>query len=419
MAWEQIMKLIESIRIAMRALAANKLRSVLTMLGIIIGVGSVIALMSIGRGAQKYVTDQFAGLGSNLLFITPGQLQDGPPQERDDVKLLTLADMQAVGDRRYAPDVRAVSGEFASRATVARGKKDMEVDVHATMPSYPDVISWNLELGEFFSQNDFDQHARVIVLGSEVYKELFSGAEYPLDQTVQVNNLLFRVIGVMEERGGGLGGNQDTAIFVPLTTAQDRLFRQKTVSGDYQINVIYASVVSEEQTQTAIDQITDVMRERRNISYLSGDDFNIISQSDLISVVGGVLGVLTIFLGAIAGISLLVGGIGIMNIMLVSVTERTREIGLRKAVGAKRRDVLLQFLVESVTLSLVGGTIGILLGVGGATGVGLAFDSFEAVVGADAIMIAFFFSMTVGLVFGIYPAYQASRLNPIDALRYE
>ncbi|MDQ3249516.1 MAG: ABC transporter permease [Chloroflexota bacterium] len=413
------MKLIESIRIAMRALAANKLRSVLTMLGIIIGVGSVIALMSIGRGAQKYVVDQFAGLGSNLLFIAPGQFEDGPPQERVNVKLLTLADMQAVGDRRLAPDVRAVSGEFASRATVTRAKKDTEVDVHATMPNYPDVISWDMALGNFFSQNDFDEHARVIVLGSEVRNELFGPTEYPLEQTVRVNNLLFRVVGVMEERGGGLGGNQDTAIFIPLTTAQDRLFRQKTVSGDYQLNVIYVSVNSEESTAAATDQITEVMRERRNISYLSGDDFNIISQSDLISVVGGVLGVLTVFLGAIAGISLLVGGIGIMNIMLVSVTERTREIGLRKAVGAKRGDVLLQFLVEAVTLSLVGGIIGISLGWGGATSVSLAFDSFDAVVGMDAVLIAFLFSMAVGLVFGIYPAYRASRLNPIDALRYE
>jgi len=413
------MNVFESVRIAMRALAANKLRSTLTMLGIIIGVGSVIALMSIGRGAQKYVTDQFAGLGSNLLFIAPGQLSDGPPQERSNIKLLTLGDMQAIGDRANVPDVKAVSAEFNSRATVTRGKKDMQAEVHATLPSYRDVINWDVAQGSFLTQNDFDEHARVVVLGADAYTKLFEPNEYPLDQIVRVNNLPFRVIGVMVKKGGGLGGNQDEGIFVPLTTAQDRLFKQKTVSGEYQVNVIYASVVSEDRTAGATDEITTLMRERRKISYLSGDDFSIISQSDVISVFGSILGALTVFLGAIAGISLLVGGIGIMNIMLVSVTERTREIGLRKAVGAKRRDVLLQFLVEAVTLSLVGGSLGIALGVSGATSITLAFQSFQAVVGFDAIATAFLFSMAVGLLFGIYPAYRASRLNPIDALRYE
>ncbi|MFN8488325.1 MAG: ABC transporter permease [Caldilineaceae bacterium] len=413
------MNVFESIRIAMRALAANKLRSTLTMLGIIIGVGSVIALMSIGRGAQKYVTDQFAGLGSNLLFIAPGQLSDGPPQERSNIKLLTLGDMQAVGDRINAPDVKAVSAEFGSNAAVTRGKKNLQAQVHATLPSYRDVINWDIGQGSFLTQNDFDEHARVVVLGADAYAKLFEPNEYPLDQIVRVNNLPFRVIGIMAKRGGGLGGNQDEGIFVPLTTAQDRLFKQKTVSGEYQVNVIYASVVSEDRTAAATDEITTLMRERRKISYLSGDDFSIISQSDVISVFGSILGALTVFLGAIAGISLLVGGIGIMNIMLVSVTERTREIGLRKAVGAKRRDVLLQFLVEAVTLSLVGGSLGIALGVSGATSITLAFQSFQAVVGIDAIATAFLFSMAVGLLFGIYPAYRASRLNPIDALRYE
>jgi len=413
------MQIFESMRIAMRALAANKLRSILTMLGIIIGVGSVIALMSIGRGAQKYVTDQFAGLGSNLLFIAPGQVNDGPPQERKNVKLLTVHDMQAIGDRSNVPDVKAVAAEFSAQAAVTRGKKNLQAMVHATLPSYPNVINWEIGQGSFLTQNDFDGHARVVVLGADAYTKLFDPSEYPLDQVVQINNLPFRVIGIMAKRGGGLGGNQDEGIFVPLTTAQDRLFKQKTVSGDYQVNVIYASVVSEDRTAAATDEITAVMRERRKIAYLSGDDFSIISQSDVISVFGSILGALTAFLGAIAGISLLVGGIGIMNIMLVSVTERTREIGLRKAVGAKRRDVLLQFLVEAVTLSLVGGAIGIALGVSGAEAVTLAFQSFKAVVGLDAIAIAFFFSMSVGLLFGIYPAYRASRLNPIDALRYE
>jgi putative ABC transport system permease protein len=403
----------------MRALAANKLRSVLTMLGIIIGVGAVIALMSIGRGVQKYVTDQFAGLGSNLLFIVPGQLESGPPQERLTIKLLTLDDANALADSARVPDVVGIAAEFVNSAALTRGDKNVQVDVHATTVTFPTVRNWQTVIGSYFTQDDLEERGRVAVLGADAYKALFDPNEYPIDQTVQVDNLLFRVIGVMEEKGGGPGGNDDNSIFLPLSTAQDRLFRQKTVSGDYQVSVIYASIISEERTQPAIDQISEILRERRNISYLDSDDFNVISQSDIISVFGDILSALTIFLGAIAGISLLVGGIGIMNIMLVSVTERTREIGLRKAVGAKRSDVLLQFLVEAVTLAVIGGALGITLGVSGAWAIGAAFESFEAVVGIDAVLIALLFSTAVGLFFGIYPAFRASRLNPIDALRYE
>jgi putative ABC transport system permease protein len=223
----------------------------------------------------------------------------------------------------------------------------------------------------------------------------------------------------MESKGGGPGGNLDESAFMPLTTAQDRLFKRKTVSGQYELSVIYASVADPESMDAAQQQLTELMRERRGIKFLDQDDFSIISQNDLISVFGDILGALTIFLGAIAAISLLVGGIGIMNIMLVSVTERTREIGLRKAVGAKRRDVLIQFLIEAVTLAVVGGVIGIVLGWGMAVGVSVAFDAFDAVVGADAVLTSLIFSMAVGLFFGIYPAFRASRLNPIDALRYE
>ena len=413
------MKFFESIRIAMRALAANKLRSVLTMLGIIIGVGAVIALMSIGRGVQKFVTDRFAGLGSNLLFILPGQLEDGPPQERQNIKLLTIDDASALADSARLPDVAGVTAEFVGPATLTRGDKNMRIDVHATTVTYPEIRNWPAVIGSYFTQNDIDERGRVAVLGWAAYQALFEPNEYPIDQTVQVDNLLFRVIGVMEEKGGGPGGNQDESIFLPLSTAQDRLFRQKTVSGTYQVSVIYASIVSEERTQEAIDQITEIMRERRNISYLDGDDFNVISQTDIISVFGDIFSALTIFLGAIAGISLLVGGIGIMNIMLVSVTERTREIGLRKAVGAKRSDVLLQFLVEAVTLAVIGGALGITLGVSGAWAISSAFETFDAGVGVDAVLTALLFSMAVGLFFGIYPAFRASRLNPIDALRYE
>ena len=416
------MKFFESLRVAMRALTANKLRSVLTMLGIIIGVGAVIALMSIGRGVQKYVTDQFAGLGSNLLIIVPGQIVDGPPTARSGggIELFTMADAEAIGDPLLVPDVAAVAPLFMGSATVTRGVRDMQVDVNATTPDFESVRSWPAVEGSFFTDADVEDRARVVVLGSDTYRELFPGGEYAVDQTVQINNLIFRVIGVMESKGaGGPGGSLDESIFVPISTAQERIFRSKTVSGSYQANVIYASVNSSERMDAAQQEIATLLRERRNIQFLDSENFAIISQNDIISVFGEILSALTIFLGAIAGISLLVGGIGIMNIMLVSVTERTREIGLRKAVGARRNDVLVQFLVEAVALAVAGGTIGIVLGVSGALAISTAFEAFEAVVGADAILLSLFFSMAVGLFFGIYPAMRASRLNPIDALRYE
>jgi putative ABC transport system permease protein len=414
------MKVLEALRIAMRALAANKLRSVLTMLGIIIGVGAVIALMSIGRGVEKYVTDQFAGLGSNLLFIAPGQITEGPPSLRTNpVRSLTLGDMLAIADRSRVPHVAAVAADFQTRVQVSRAGKTVTVQANATTPEYPLVRNWNTTIGSYFSTLDSDERQRVVVLGSETYQQLFPNNEYPIDQTVQINGMNFRVIGVMESKGGGPGGNLDRSVFLPLTTGQDRLFKQKTPNGEYRVTVIYASIDDSANIPAAQEAITELMRERRGIKYLDQDDFTIISQNDLISVFGDILGALTIFLGAIAAISLLVGGIGIMNIMLVSVTERTREIGLRKAVGAKRGDVLIQFLIEAMTLAAIGGMIGVALGWGLAQIVSTFFGEFQAVVGADAVVTSLVVATAVGLFFGIFPAFRASRLNPIDALRYE
>ncbi|MCY3709269.1 MAG: ABC transporter permease [Caldilineaceae bacterium] len=414
------MSFYESVRVAMLALAANKLRSVLTMLGIIIGVSAVIALMSIGRGVEKFFVEQFTSLGTNLLYVFPGQLDDGPRQGGRDLGVLTLGDSYAIGNPLRVPDVIAVAPEVRGNALVARSGNDMDVSVSGVTASYQDALSGEAAIGVFLTDTDVEERSRVVVIGSDVFGRLFEPNEDPIDQTIRVNNILFRVIGVMEERGAGVGGsNLDEMIFIPLTTVQDRLFRRRTVSGEYQVNLIYASVVSEDRMDAAQEQIAELLRERHNISFRGEDDFVIINQSDLISIFGDILGAMTLFLSAIAFISLVVGGIGIMNIMLVSVTERTREIGLRKAVGAKRRNVLGQFLIEAVTLALIGGMLGIALGAGGAVAATSFVDNFSAVVGFDAIAISILFSMAVGLFFGIYPAYRASRLNPIDALRYE
>ena len=415
------MSFYESVRVAMLALAANKLRSILTMLGIIIGVSAVIALMSIGRGVEQFFVDQFTSLGTNLLYVFPGQLSDGPPSERGRERgILTLTDSHAINNPLRVPDVIAVAPEVRGNALISRGSSDMDVSVSGVTASYQDALSGDAAIGVFLTDTDVEERSRVVVIGSDVFGRLFEPYEDPLDQTVRVNNITFRVIGVMEERGAGMGGaNLDEMIFIPLTTVQDRLFRRRTVSGDYEVNLIYASVVSEDRMAQAQEQISELLRERHNIAFQGEDDFVIINQSDLISIFGDILSAMTLFLSAIAFISLVVGGIGIMNIMLVSVTERTREIGLRKAVGAKRRNVLSQFLIEAVTLSLIGGLFGIALGAGGAVAATSFVPDFSAVVGIDAIAIAILFSMAVGLFFGIYPAYRASRLNPIDALRYE
>ena len=415
------MNFYESVRVAMLALAANKLRSILTMLGIIIGVGAVIALMSIGRGVEQFFVDQFTSLGTNLLYIFPGQLSSGPPSERGrSVGVLTMSDSHAINNQLRVPAVFAVAPEVRGNASISRGSNDMEVSVSGITASYQDVLSGEAAIGVFLSDADIEERSRVVVIGSDVFGRLFDSTEDPLDQTIRVNNITFRVIGVMEERGAGVGGtNLDEMVFIPLTTAQDRLFRRRTVSGDYQVNTIYAAVVSEDRMEEAQEQISELLRERHNLAFQGEDDFVIINQADLISIFGDILSALTLFLSAIAFISLVVGGIGIMNIMLVSVTERTREIGLRKAVGAKRRNVLSQFLIEAVTLSVIGGILGIALGAGGAVAATSFVDDFNAIVGFDAIAIAILFSMAVGLFFGIYPAYRASRLNPIDALRYE
>jgi putative ABC transport system permease protein len=418
------MKVLESVRLAFRALAANKLRAALTMLGIIIGVGAVITLMAAGEGVSVYIEESFQGIGSNLLFIAPGSMEEnrssgGPPGTSPTLAELTNGDAEALRDPVRAPDVVAVAPAVTNVAVVATGRRDMFAQISGVPPEYADIRNWYTEVGTYFDEGHMNSRARVAVIGKEVVKELFPDNPYPLDQTIKINDVPFRVIGILEEKGGSSFSNEDESVIIPLTTAQTRLFPARSKSGDYLIGGIIVQAASEDRMDAATEQVAAILRERHNIDFRDEDDFSMISQADIIAVFGEITGVLTIFLGAIAGISLLVGGIGIMNIMLVSVTERTREIGLRKAVGARRRDILWQFLVEAMALSVFGGIIGIILGATGAEIISALVDGFRAVVTPDAVVLATTFSAAVGLFFGIYPARRASLLNPIDALRYE
>ncbi len=416
------MSVIESFRIALRALAANKMRSILTMLGIIIGVGAVIALMSVGQGVQQMVTEELQSAGSNLLIIVPGNLSDqqlSNSRQRPS-QPLTNGDWRAINDPLQVPDVVAAVPEIDSSADVSRGKNTLQISVTGTNEAFPAVRNYAVVQGRFISGEDVLGEARVVALGSRVAEKLFSADEYPVGQSIRINGLPFRVVGVMEEKGGGGFGSFDDLIFVPVTTAQQRLFPyMRSSRGEPTLSLIMAKVAGEDRLDTAVADIEDLLRRRHNITFLNEDDFSVINQADILDIFGNIIGVLNTFLGGIAAISLVVGGIGIMNIMLVSVTERTREIGLRKAVGAKRRHILTQFLVEAVVLSLIGGIFGMVLGFVGAIGLASLSEDLSAVVTSDAILLAVGVSTIVGVVFGIYPALRASQLHPIDALRYE
>jgi putative ABC transport system permease protein len=410
-------KLLESIRLALKALGANKLRSVLTMLGIIIGVGAVITLMSVGEGVQAYITQQFQSIGTNLFFLIPGSFE----QELKRPAYLTVKDAEALEDAVEAPDVLRVAPLIQGSASVTVPGKERRVEVSGVTPAYSAVRDWDPRVGTFLTPSDDQGRARVAVLGQSTADYFFPNSPDPSGEIVRINGVPFRVIGVLEERGGSQFRNEDEVILIPLNTALSRIFPRRTNRGEPRLSFIYVQAVSEDRMNAAIEEVSQILRSRHRIAPGEPDDFTAISQSDIIGTFEQITGVLTVFLGAIAGISLLVGGIGIMNIMLVSVTERTREIGLRKAVGARKRDILWQFLTEAIMLSMVGGLIGILLGATGAQIVSyvLRNEGFRAVITVGAVTLASFFSAAVGLFFGIYPAQRAAALNPIDALRYE
>ncbi|GIW10159.1 MAG: hypothetical protein KatS3mg061_1216 [Dehalococcoidia bacterium] len=418
------MNLLESVRIAFRALAANKLRATLTMLGIIIGVAAVIALMSIGKGVQATVTAQIEGLGSNLLFIRPGAVRDGRVAlGAGTAATLTYEDAQALAEPGILPFVTGVAPEFTTGAQIITPGRNWSTRLVGTTPEYEMVRNAPVALGEFLTKQHLEARSSVVVLGANVATNLF-GDDNPIDQTVKIalggrTGTNFRVIGVLAPKGATPFGNQDDQVIVPLTTMYARLFANRTTRGGQQVNVISVQVDDQQNIPATVQQIAEILRQRHRVVE---DDFNIMSQEDMLSTARQVTDVLTVFLGSIAGISLFVGGIGIMNIMLVSVTERTREIGIRKAVGAKRRDILAQFLVEAVVVSVVGGCVGIVLGAAIANAISnlnLGPQRVYGLVTLDSVLLAFGVAAAVGLFFGIYPASRAAALNPIEALRYE
>lgn len=411
------MNLWMSVQIALRSLGANKLRASLTMLGIIIGVMSVIAMLSIGRGAQAAITAQINSIGTNLLFVTPGAPQTGGVRAAAGSAVsLTIDDSNALVGLQ---DVVGVAPTVDSFGQIVYLGNNANARILGVTPEYVDTMNASVADGEFISAANVTGRSAVVVLGSQIATNLFNDSE-PVGQSVRLNNQTFRVIGVMTSKGGTGFLNQDLQIFVPLTTAISRLNRGNQFRGGNSVQDINVKITDSSVQNDVVQEISDVLRERHRVVFQ--DDFQIQSQQDILNTANQVTGVLTIFLGGVAGISLIVGGIGIMNIMLVSVTERTREIGIRKAVGARRRDIMAQFLTEATILSVMGGLIGILFGAIIArliSGINLGSSTLNTVVDLDSVLLAVGFSVAVGLFFGSYPANRAAGLHPIDALRYE
>jgi len=397
---------------ALESLAINKVRSGLTMLGIIIGVAAVIAMLAIGAGAQSAITSQIESIGTNLLYVTSGG-------EASDPEPLTLEDVQALADARLAPAVAQVAPIVRSQATVSVPGESTNSTLIGITPDYFMVQNAPLSEGQLISAYHLENYAAVALLGTEVADALFGRTSGLVGEKVRIQGQIFKVIGLLEEQGGTSFGSADNQVLVPLSLAQLRLLRGEAYD---QVDMIYVQARSSEQVQAAIDDVSQVLRARHRRN-LGEDDFDILSTQAFLETASAITATLTLFLGGIASVSLLVGGIGIMNIMLVTVSERTREIGLRKAVGARKRDIRLQFLVESSLLSLSGGLIGILVGWGISALVGqLATASgtnLNPVVELDAVLIATLFSAAVGLFFGLYPANRAAGLQPVEALRFE
>jgi putative ABC transport system permease protein len=408
------MDLYQSLIEALDSILANKLRSGLTILGIIIGVGAVIAMLSVGRGAQSSVTGEIEGIGTNLIYIVQSQSD----QVRNP-RPLTVADALALADQFQAPSVERVAPVVQGRAVLSYGGKSSSTSISGVTSDYAMVSNQEVVEGEFISEEHNWGRSSVVVLGPDTAENLFGYSEGVVGETIRIDGQLFRVIGVLKARGGSSFGSQDDLALVPLATAQVRLLRRTPLD---RVDSIQAQAVSAESVTLATEEMSEILRLRHR-TFAGEDDFRMFTQQSILDIAQTITGVFTIFLGGIAAISLLVGGIGIMNIMLVSVTERTREIGLRKALGARRMNILIQFLSESLVLSLIGGFLGILLGWALSVLIGrIAAASgtpFNPVIGLDTILLATLFSTFVGLFFGIYPANRAAGLEPVEALRHE
>jgi putative ABC transport system permease protein len=414
------MNALATLRTALTSIGANKLRAGLTLLGIVIGVAAVISLMAIGRGAQQAITSRIESLGTNLLFVRPGAVSEGGVfGGQGSASTLTLEDAYALLDPVFAPSVEAVAPEVRSSGQIVAGRKNTFTQILGVTPEYQFVRNFSVGSGQFITAGQVLNRSQMAVLGSRVAETLF-GFRDPVGQTVRINGRQFTIVGVLESQGGSALGLFDDQVLVPITTAYYRLASQRTVQGGVSVQTVNVEVQSGDAMDSALQEIATVLRLRHRIT--GEDDFTVSSQQETIETLEETTNTFVVFLGAIASISLLVGGIGIMNIMLVSVTERTREIGIRKAMGARRRDILFQFVAEATLLSLGGGTVGVVLGLALSRlldGRSIGGQSFQTAFSGDIAILALVVSAGIGLFFGIYPAMRAARLHPIDALRYE
>lgn len=408
-------KWLDSLSAAWSGVITHKLRSSLTMLGIVIGITAVIALMSIGRGVETEIISQIESLGSNVVFITPGwTTEEEAWAAGGSAQTLTQEDAAAIAEQ--VPSVSSVAPVLASNLQAVVGGENVGTQVFGVTPEHMQVNNLEIAHGAFFTEYDYQRGAKVAVLGSKVKETLFGDAD-PIGQQMWMGGIVVRVIGVLEGKEA-MEGSPDDNIFIPLTTFQQTVYQPRTAQGDHVVHYISLTVSEGEQGDYVIDEITELLRSRHQLAANADDDFEIISMEEIIETVSEITGTIALFLGAIAGISLLVGGVGVMNIMLVSVMERRREIGILKALGATGRDIWTQFLMEAAFLTLAGGIIGIALG-WAVSYIVSSVGQIPSVVTADIVILAVSVSVGIGLFFGFYPAWKASRLNPIEALRSE
>ena len=405
------MRLLETVMIALDSLLRHKTRALLTMLGIIIGVGAVIAMVAVGQGASAAVDSQIASLGTNVLIIFPASMSHGGVSTGAGAAVtLDLDDMQAI--REQAPSVAAISPTARTQRQVVAGNLNWSTSIQGGNTEFFRIRDWRIETGESYTEQDVRTGTKVCLVGKTVADNLFPGQD-PVGQTLRIAKLPFRVIGTLGAKGqNAMGQDQDDIIIAPFATVQ-----RKLLGIDF-VNMFVLSAVSKDRIPDAQTQVTEILRARHRLQPWDDDDFTIRNQSDIASAASATTGIMTTLLGSIASVSLIVGGIGIMNIMLVSVTERTREIGIRMAIGARRRDILQQFLIEAILLSVLGGLVGVALGLGVSKLIS-ALAGWPVFISPASVALAFFFSAAIGMFFGFYPARKASGLSPIDALRYE